>query len=211
MRKIAVAITAAALLAATGAQAAPGDWLVRMRAVDIDPDSSSSAGGPAGLPADAISVSSRLAPEVDVSYFVTPHLALELILTYPQKHDVSLAGVGNIGSVKELPPTLTLQYHFAPEAKFRPYLGAGVNYTRFSSVNLSVPGIGALDVDKNSWGGALQAGFDFAVGKNTFVNLDVKKIWIDTQVKDTATGGGQVNNKLEVNPVVWGIGFGWKF
>lgn len=197
-----------ALLPSHHAQAEKGDWLVRARAVNIQPENKSDPIPALGVPTDAITVSDKLIPEVDVSYFVTKNIALELILTYPQKLNVSLSGTA-IGSGKVLPPTLTVQYHFIPDGKFRPYLGAGVNYTRFSSVSLNVPGVGALDLDKDSWGGALQAGFDVEVDKTTFINFDIKKIYIDSDVKLSATGTKVSGIKL--SPVVVGVGFGWKF
>ena len=53
-------------------------------------------------------------PELDISYFFTPNIAAELVLTVPQEHRVYLNGT-DIGSFKHLPPTLTLQYHFMPQ------------------------------------------------------------------------------------------------
>jgi outer membrane protein len=83
------------------------------------------------------------------------NIAAELILTYPQKHDVELGGT-DIGSVKHLPPTLTLQYHFNPTGTVRPYVGLGVNYTRFTSVDLDagsvLGGSVPLKIDRSSFG-----------------------------------------------------------
>ena len=149
-------------------------------------------------------VDDKWAPEVDISYFITRNIALELILTYPQKHDVTLNGA-HIGSVKHLPPTLTLQYHFAPEAGFRPYVGAGVNYTRFSGVNLNAPP--RLDTENSSVGWALQAGFDVPIAKNMVFNVDVKKIKIET---DLFAPGGYLTT-LKIDPLLVGVGLGWKF
>ncbi len=152
-----IAVLIVTLGLAAGAMAEEGRWLVRGRAVHLDMRAKSDAttGPLAGvLPADTIAISDEWIPELDISYFLTRNLALELILTYPQKHDVRInaLGIGGIGSFKHLPPTLLLQYHFLPEGQFRPYVGAGVNYTRFSSVNLFVPGVGALDLESSSVG-----------------------------------------------------------
>lgn len=190
------------------AQADQGDWLVRIRAIDIQPRNQSDPIPALGVPADAIRLNDKWAPEVDFSYFLTRSIALELILTYPQEHDVSLNGT-KIGTAKHLPPTLTVQYHFIPEGKFRPYLGAGINYTHYSDVDLNVPGVGRLDLEKNSWGAALQAGFDVEVSKNKFINFDIKKIYINSDVK-LAANGAKVSH-IRLDPVVIGIGFGWKF
>lgn len=184
------------LLAAAPAAAAQGDWLGRVRIIDIHPDASSSALN--------IDVNSKIAPELDFSYFITSNIALELILA-TRKHDVSNNGA-TIGTVKHLPPTLTVQYHFLPDQKFRPYVGAGINYTRFYDINLAG---GALTVDKSSWGPAVQAGMDIEINKRFFFNLDVKKIWMDTDVKSVATGATLAN--LKIDPWIFGIGVGMKF
>ena len=191
-------LLALAILCATTAGAAyaqqDGQWLVRARAVHLD----SANGGAAG--AAGVSINDKWIPEVDVSYFFTPNFAAELILTYPQKHDVRLGGT-KIGSVKHLPPTLLAQYHFTGLGAFKPYVGAGVNYTRFSGVDIAG---GALTVKKNSWGPALQLGFDYALDKHWSLNLDVKKVYIDT----TVSGGV---GKFKVDPVLVGLGLGYRF
>jgi outer membrane protein len=145
-------------------------------------------------------------PEVDFSYFFTENIAAELILS-TRSHTVSVAGA-DIGKVSHLPPTLTLQYHFMPKETFRPYVGAGVNYTRFYDVSLAL-GATPLTVDQNSWGGALQIGFDYALDKKWFLNFDVKKIWIKTDVKNGITGA--FISDLKIDPLVVGIGVGMKF
>ncbi|MDP3123181.1 MAG: OmpW family outer membrane protein [Thiobacillus sp.] len=183
-----------ALIAALPASALADDWMMRIRAIDIAPDVKSSS-----LP--GVDVSGEWVPEVDFTYFVTPNIGVELILA-TARHEVTLNGV-RLGKLNHLPPTLLLQYHFNPTSRIKPYVGAGLNYTRFYNVDL--PG---FDVDSNSVGGALQAGVDIAITKNGYINLDVKKIWIDTTVKTAA--GVKVTN-LDINPVVWGIGYGFRF
>lgn len=179
------------------AYAEKGDWIARTRVIHIAPDASSSA---LNLDADA-----RNTLELDFSYFVTRNVAVELILA-TKKHGISSNG-GNIGAVGLLPPTLTLQYHFAPDdAAFRPYVGAGINYTRFYDIQLSG---GTLTVDRNSWGAALQVGADFPISKKFFLNVDLKKLWIDTNVKNKATGAVAAN--LKIDPLIFGIGVGMKF
>ncbi len=196
MKQVMAALACAGALALGTAQAAQGDWLGRVRVINIDPDASSSALN--------LDVNSKVAPELDFSYFVTNNLALELILA-TRRHEVTAGGVP-VGSVKHLPPTVLLQYHFLPDQQFRPYVGAGLNYTRFYDVNL---GGGTITVDKSSWGPAIQAGMDIAINKQFFFNIDVKKIWMDTDVKAAATGAPLAN--LKINPVIFGIGVGMKF
>ena len=202
MKKTTLIIALAALGALSGqAMAQQSPWLVRARAVHIDTankfDSSSA------LAADSVHVSNKTIPEVDISYFFTPNLAAELVLTYPQKHDVTLNGA-NIGSFKHLPPTLSVQYHFTPEAQFSPYLGAGVNYTRISQVDLLG---GAADLDKNSFGLSLQAGVDFKLDKNWSLNLDVKKV----QIRSDLSASGTKLGTVKVDPWLVGVGVGYRF
>ncbi|MDH4151054.1 MAG: outer membrane beta-barrel protein [Betaproteobacteria bacterium] len=194
---LAVGVALVIGLASSVASAAQGDWLGRARVININPDASSSA-----LNLDA---STETTLELDFSYFLTGNVALELILA-TKKHGITSAGAP-IGDVSLLPPTLTLQYHFAPDsASFRPYVGAGLNYTRFYDINLLG---GAATVNNSSWGGALQIGADFPINKTFFLNVDVKKIWIDTDVKLTATGATVAN--FDINPVIIGVGLGMKF
>jgi len=191
---LALAILCAMTSGAAYAQQQDGQWLVRARAVHID----SSNGGAAG--AAGVSINDKWIPEVDVSYFFTPNFAAELILTYPQKHDVRLGGA-KIGTVKHLPPTLLGQYHFTGMGAFKPYVGAGINYTCFSSAHIAG---GTLSVKKNSWGPALQVVFDYALDKNWSINFDVKKVYIDT----TVSGGV---GKFKIDPVLVGVGVGYRF
>lgn len=189
-----------------------GNWLVRARAVHLDTANKSGAIPLLAVPSNDIHVSNKTIPEVDVSYFFTRNIAAELILTVPQKHGVyvrnSAIGPFRAGSFRHLPPTLTLQYHFLPDGRFRPYVGAGINYTRITSDNLSVPGVTKLHLENDSWGGALQAGFDVKLSKNLFLNVDAKKIYIRSDV--TAPGLGKVSH-VKVDPVAVGIGIGWRF
>ncbi len=185
------------LLFASQAFAAEGDWLVRGRLIQVAP-SVSTTGALATLDVD---VDKQVVPELDFTYMLTNNLGAELILG-TARHEVSAAGT-SLGKVNHLPPTLTLQYHFTPDATFRPYAGVGVNYTRFYNVDL--PG---LQVDKNSFGGSLQIGADYAINKDWFVNLDLKKIYIKT---DVSTAGGTDLGSLKINPLVIGLGVGTKF
>ncbi|MDF1480881.1 OmpW/AlkL family protein [Extensimonas sp. H3M7-6] len=194
---LALAALCAMTSGAAFAQEMPGPWMVRLRAVRVNTDHGGAAGD-AG-----VKVSSKTIPEVDVSYFFTPNLAAELILTYPQKHTVRLGGTP-VGSLKELPPTLLGQYHFTGLGAFKPYLGAGVNYTRYSSVDIAG---GAVSIKKSSWGPALQAGLDYALDKNWVLNFDVKKVWMDTKV----TGAGLNDAKYKVDPWLIGVGVGYRF
>ena len=199
MKKTLLAIAAVSAFSSGAAVAqnadAAGPFMVRVRAVHLDSRNHDTTG--LGL-----SINNKWIPELDVSYFFTPNFAAELILTYPQKHDLRSNG-DKIGSLKHLPPTLLAQYHFTGMGAFKPYLGAGVNYTRFSNVRLPA----GVSIDKNSWGGALQVGFDYALDKNWSLNFDVKKVYIGTDV----SAGGSKLGTLKVDPVLIGVGVGYRF
>lgn len=193
-------VLAAALLcsllagSAMAQQSVDGPWMVRARAVHLN----STNGDSTGL---GLTINDKWMPEVDISYFFNKNVAMELVLTVPQKHTLSSRGTA-IGSLKHLPPTLMAQYHFDATG-FKPYVGAGVNYTRFSSVSLPA----GVDIKRNSWGPALQAGVDIPLGGKLYLNLDVKKVYIRTDVSAGGTGLG----KFKVDPILFGLGLGWRF
>ncbi len=147
-------------------------FLLRGRAIAVVPDEDSTLniGGEAHV-GDAVT------PEFDITYFFTDHIGAELIAATAQHSlSVSNTAIGNaeLGTTWILPPTLTLQYHFAPHSDFRPYIGGGVNYSVFYGED-EAAGINKLEVD-NAWGLAAQAGFDYALNQHWAVNFDVKKI-----------------------------------
>lgn len=191
---LAVAILCVCSSGAVWAQPAEGPWMVRARAVHLDSANKDSTG--LGL-----SINDKTMPEVDITYFFNKNIAAELILTVPQKHTLSAGGT-QIGTLKHLPPSLLVQYHF-DAASFKPYVGAGLNYTRFSSVNLPA----GVDIDRNSIGAALQVGVDIPLAKNLYLNFDVKKVFIKT---DVSAAGVQVGT-FKVDPVLVGVGLGWRF
>ncbi|MFN6996932.1 MAG: OmpW/AlkL family protein [Aquincola tertiaricarbonis] len=189
----AATLTIAAVPAAAQAQDT-GNLIVRGRVLHLDSADKDSTGLD-------LSLKNKTFPEVDITYFFTPNVAAELVLTYPQKHDLR-AGGDKIGTLKHLPPTLSLQYHFTGMS-FRPYLGAGINYTRFSSLDLPA----GVDIDRNSWGLALGAGVDVPVGNGWLVNVDVKKVQIRTDV----SAGGADLGRFKVDPLLFSVGFGKRF
>ncbi|SFH75557.1 outer membrane protein [Collimonas sp. OK307] len=206
MKKSALLVTLAGALTlgfvVGDAMAQESPWQVRVRADYLKPADKSDPIGGVGA-SDRLHVNDKTIPEVDISYFFTPNWAAELVLTYPQKQDVSLDGI-KIGTFKHLPPTLTMQYHFLPQAQFSPYLGAGLNYTRISSVDL-LNGAGGLD--SSSWGLALQAGLDYKLDKNWSLNLDLKKM----QIRSDVYAGGEKISRVKIDPWLIGMGVGYRF
>ena len=206
-----LAMTLLGLGLACSAQAAVEQpWMVRVRAVNMNMANQSDSIPALGVTAmDTIEVNDKTIPELDISYFFTPNWAAELVLTYPQKHDVTLVNNGtrtNLGTFKHLPPVLSLQYHFKPGAKFQPYAGLGVNYTKISSVNLAA-GAQPLELEGHSTGLALNLGADYHLQDNMYLNVDIKKV----QLRSDVLANGNVVSKAKLDPLLVGVGIGWRF
>ncbi len=177
--------------------------MVRLRATYLDMANKSDAIPALGVPSDAITVNNKWIPELDVTYFFTRNIAAELVLTVPQKQDVYLNG-NKIGTFKHLPPTLLVQYHFLPEGTFRPYVGAGLNFTRIWGADIAG---NTLQLDNWSVAPALQIGMDYKLTKNWFLNADIKKVWLASDVK----AGGEKVSKVNLDPWLFSMGVGYRF
>lgn len=175
-------------------------WKARLRFIAAVPPSSSY-----DLSGTAVKISAAYVPELDFTYYFTKNLAAELILG-TTKHSVKADGGGTVtklGSVWLLPPTLNLQYHF-PLQGVTPYLGAGINYSIFYGVSDDA----AKLAYKNNVGFSTQIGADIDINKKWFINIDVKKIFLktDVTVASTTTLSG-----VKVDPFIFGLGIGTKF
>lgn len=199
-----------ALALALGAAATPvfaqsaGDWTlgVGVHAVDPKSDNGSLAGG-----ALKVDVDTDVKPTLTFEYFVRDNLGIEVIAAWPFEHDVSIDGLGKVGSTKQLPPTVSLQYHFNSKGKVSPFLGAGVNYTAFFSEDTTGALAGAdLKLD-DSWGLAAHAGLDFAISDRSAIRVDARWIDIDTDVK---LNGGDIGT-VNIDPIVYGAAYVMKF
>jgi outer membrane protein len=210
-------ISAAVAVALIGASAPVVNALelsnltARVRVVHLEPADKSGAIAALGAPADTIDVEDKWIPDLDFEYALTDHVALELLLTIPQKHDVvaretALGDDVALGTVTHLPPTLTAKYYFSTGA-VKPYVGAGVNLTWFVDDNLGVAGVGTLDVDNWSIGPALQAGVDVTLNPRWSLSFDAKRAWIST---DVSLGGAKLT-KVKVDPWIVGAGVGYRF
>jgi outer membrane protein len=178
--------------------AADDPFMVRIRALNMQVDNGNSP----SVATAKVEVNNKTFPEIDFSYNFSKNVSAELVLTYPQAHDVKLNG-GRIGSIKHLPPTLLLQWQFLPGETANPYIGAGVNYTRFMSASLP-PGI---TTDSSSVGFAAQVGVDISIAKNLYLNFDYKRVQIETDIK---VAGAKLTT-LKVDPNLVSVGLGWRF
>ena len=207
MKKVILALSLAAIgFTATQAMAdeAQSPWMVRVRATDLIWQNGQSGSVVQGA---NVKAANKVIPEFDVSYFFTKNIAAELVLTYPQTININYtANQTNLGSIKALPPSLLLQYHFTDLGALKPYVGAGVNYTIFSNRNnLSN---GAYSVDSSSVGAVGQVGADYMLDKNWGLNIDVKYATMSTNV---TTAAGVNGGKLTLNPWMPSVGVAYKF
>lgn len=195
-------MTSLAPIVAQAQSSSENPWMVRVRAVDL-----LWANGQSGSIVQGANVKAKdqIIPELDVSYFFTKNIAAELVLTYPQSIQIDAGGT-KLGTIKALPPSLLLQYHFTNFGAFKPYVGAGVNYTIFSSRNNL--GGGAYSVDSSSFGAVGQVGMDYMFDKNWGLNVDIKYATMSTNVTDIA--GANVG-KLTLNPWMPAVGVTYKF
>ncbi|MDG4884954.1 OmpW family protein [Mesorhizobium sp. WSM4884] len=187
--------------------AASSPWQIRLRALGVITDDK---GNVNGIPGSDLSYSDTVTPELDISYYFTDNLAAELILgtTYANIYgEGTIGGLGKIGKVWLLPPTLTLQYHFTDLGAFKPYVGAGVNYTIF--YNQDAGSADALHV-KDTFGGALQVGFDYMLDQHWGFNFDVKKLFLEPKF-DVTVGGTDFTGKAKLNPWLIGTGVTYRF
>lgn len=203
------------------------EWRVRLRGVGVVPQESATIGVIKG----DVEISNTVIPELDFTYFFDKHFAAELILG-TTRHSVNttssdLSAIGgassanvDLGKVWLLPPTLTLQYHY-PVGKFNPYVGAGINYTIFYSVD---QGPVVKDVAyENKFSFAAQAGFDIDISKRLFVNVDVKKLFLSTTATVDASNLtpadspslapvlSNIQADVKIKPWLLGVGIGCKF
>jgi outer membrane protein len=173
-------------------------WIFRVGAHDVEPKSDNHS---------VVSVGSGRTLTFDLTRMLDEHWAVELLAALPFEHDISLNTGGKVADVKHLPPTLSAQYHFAPHARFRPYVGAGLNATIFFSEHTTGALAGTdLKLD-TSFGAAAQLGADFDFGEHWFVNADLRWIDIDTDAELDGMGLGSV----AIDPITFGISIGRKF
>jgi len=185
-----------------------GDLMVRLRGIAVIPRDHSDYVDPIG---GHVEQTNAYVPEVDLTYFITDNIAIEAIAAIT-KHDGkaknTAAGDVDLGSVWVLPPTVTLQYHPFPKERLSPYVGAGVNYTFFFNDDTPDDGPVKSIHYSDSFGWALQAGVDYALTENVYLNIDVKRLFVSTKAR---INGGDIKSKVDVDPWIVGAGIGYKF
>ncbi|MCB2109062.1 MAG: OmpW family protein, partial [Rhodobacteraceae bacterium] len=172
-----------------------GDFILRARIIDVIPDEGGTI-TPIGGKANA---ENRIVPELDLTYFVTDQVAFEIIAALTN-HDVVAEGtsLGDVplGDAWVLPPTLTIQWHPRVSGTVHPYVGAGVNYTHIFSADPAGGAVTALSFG-DSFGPAVQAGLDIDMDGPWVINLDVKKVWLNTKVR---VNNGAILGNVDLDP-----------
>lgn len=203
-------LAAALALAAAPAMAqSKGDWTlgVGVHAVDPKSDAGDLNGAALGLGALSTKVDSDVKPTVTFEYFIADNLGIEVLAALPFKHEVSIDGVGKVGQTKQLPPVVSLQYHFANRSKVTPFVGLGVNYTRFFDTDSKGALAGTRLKLEDSWGLAAHAGLDYAINDKGALRVDVRWADIDTKVK---VNGAKLGT-AKVDPLVYGVAYVFRF
>ncbi len=180
----------------TSASAAEGDWLFRVGAHQVDPKSNNHP---------AVSVDSGTSLTLSGTYFYTDNFAVEVLGAAPFNHDIRLVdGGARVAKTRHLPPTISAQWHFAPDAKsFRPYVGAGLNYTLFFDEKTSGALAGTkLELDP-SFGLSAEVGMDIALTEDWAINLNVR--WFDID-SDAELDGADLGT-VEIDPYAYGLMF----
>lgn len=175
-----------------------GDWLIRFGGSYVDPKSNNH---------EVVSVDSASSLTFNFSYMLTANWAVEVLAAYPFEHDITLKDGTKVAKTKHLPPTVTLQYHFAPAAKFQPYVGVGLNYTMFFDQKTVGPLQGLhLGLD-DSWGLAGELGADIMLNEKWFLNFSARYIDIDTDAELKGDSLGTVS----IDPWVYSANAGIRF
>lgn len=208
VRSLILAAGALALAGTASAQSLLDNFQFKVGVSLIQPDESATISAIGGT----VDISSEYVPSLQVEYFFTDNISVELLCCIAT-HDVrainTSLGTVNLGEVSHFPPTVTAKYRWTDFGAFQPYVGAGVNYTTFYDDELPAGGpVTSIEYD-DSFGGALQAGFDYKLDDHWAINVDVRKIWINTDV--TLTAGATINADVDINPLVVTVATGYRF
>ncbi len=197
------------------------------------------AGQDLALPGTGVAVDSNSQLGITATYMVTSHIGVGVLGATPFKHNISgadgLNGVGKLAETKHLPPTLTLQYFPMDSAsRLQPYAGVGVNYTTFfeekttntlnavidsvAQANFGTPA-GTVDGSKldldDSVGVALELGVDYMLDEHFGLNAAIWWVDLETDATITALSGdtevGEITTDVEIDPMVYMVGFTYKF
>jgi len=203
MKLLVAAIACAFAAGAPLVHAQDPSWIVKVGVHSVDPksDNGTLAGG--ALKSD---VGSDVKPTITAEYMFTPAWGIEVLASLPWQHEVKLNGV-KAATTKQLPPTVSVQYHFNADSKVSPFVGLGLNYTTFFSERTTGALAGTrLSLD-DSFGLAAHAGLDFRIDEHWLVALDARWIRIGT---DARVNGAKVGT-VRIDPFAYGFAVGYRF
>jgi len=204
MKALAPIVVGVALaLTAFNAAADEGSWIGKVGVHVVDPTSDN---GTLANGAYAVDIDTNARPTFTIERMLTPNWGVEVLAALPFQHEVSLNGVQS-ATIKHLPPTVSMQYHFMPEGKASPFLGVGLNYTWIYSESETGPLAGTDLQLSNSWGAALHAGIDFHLEDAWMISIDAR--WMD--IDSTARLNGAEIGTVHVDPMAYGVMVGYRF
>ena len=177
-----------------------GDFTLGVGVHNVEPKSNNGALAGGTLPLD---IGSDVRPTITGEYFLRDGLGIEVLAALPFEHDISVKGVGRVGSTKHLPPTVSLQYHFNNGGKVSPMLGVGLNYTTFFQEDTTGALAGTRLELGDSWGAAVHAGVDFRIGTRGALRVDARWMDIDTDVRVNGARMGTAN----IDPIAYGVSY----
>lgn len=220
MKKTTLAVLlSGALLAGSAMAHQAGDTMFRFGAVHVKANSSSTTTTPAKLVDVDLTVKNNTQLGLTATYMLADNVGIELLGATPFSHKIDakvpqLGADGDFGRVvilKQLPPSLYAQYYFfEPNAKVKPYVGAGLNYTRFYHAKSVDSRVTNLNVKKHSFGPVANLGVDVKLTDNIYFNAAAWYTRIKTTAKFTAKDLDH-EVKVKLDPVVLFAGFGVKF
>jgi outer membrane protein len=210
MKATHIALAAVLAMAAIPAFAqSAGSWTLGVGVHNVAPKSDNGTLTATPLGNLDIDVGSSTRPTITGEYFLKDNLGLEVLAALPFEHDINVVGVGQVGSTRHLPPTVSLQYHFG-QGKVKPFVGIGLNYTTFFSTDSDGP-IAGTDLElSDSWGLAGHIGVDFQVSEKGAIRVDYRTIDIDTDVTLNGADLG-TSNTVNIDPSVYGIAYVFQF
>lgn len=209
MKKSMLALGIAATLMSSAASAhETGSWIVRAGAAHVMPTHVENTSNTAA-PALGLDVNANTQLGLTGTYMITDNIGVELLAASPFSHEITLGGQ-LVGKTKHLPPSLYAQYYFLnKEAKARPYLGAGINYTNFFNETEKMTGVTDLKLH-DSWGLVLNGGLDINLTDNLLFNTAVYYAKIKTKA-DFKVAGTQLSQDVRLDPLVFFMGIGYRF
>ena len=199
-----IAAALAAMISTPTLAQSAGEWTLGLGIGTVQPKSDNGTLSNGTLPVD---IGSSTRPTITLEYFVMDNLGIELLGAAPFKHNINIDGLGKVGTVKHLPPVISVNYHFDGMGAFKPFVGAGVNFTGFYSTK-SEGALAGEDLRvKNSWGLAASIGADYWINDRAALRANLRWIDIDADVKLNGATIGKVN----IDPLVANVAYVMKF